>query len=329
MRNDDYWGPKPAFKYVRIRIIPEQATQIAELISGGVDIIKAVPPDQMDVINKSGAGAHRDLADPAHGLPPARPGRPRGPEPLPGQARAAGRQPGRRHRRRSSSTCSTASVTARRPPSIRWPSASTRASSPTSRTWPRPRSSSPRPASRTGSRSASCAGAADRRARRCSRPRTPSSPTWPRPASGPSSEWSARVGPFTNLVRDSKADPMFEWSWGYYSVFDADAILYDVMTCGEPYSYYCNKALDDLVIQGRSTLDTKKRHGDLHQGPEAPLRRRRLPLQVGAARRLGHQQPHRLRGAARRDRPDVRRDARGRSKRGAHSPRRTSGPRRP
>src|SRR5206468_12846648 len=31
-----------------------QATQIAGLLSGGVDIIKAVPPDQMDVINKSG-----------------------------------------------------------------------------------------------------------------------------------------------------------------------------------------------------------------------------------------------------------------------------------
>src|SRR6266508_3406941 len=54
VRNDDYWGPKPAFKYARVRIIPEQATQIAELVSGGVDIIKAVPPDQMDVINKSG-----------------------------------------------------------------------------------------------------------------------------------------------------------------------------------------------------------------------------------------------------------------------------------
>src|SRR3989454_9364718 len=54
VRNDDYWGPKPAFKYVRIRIIPEMATLIAELISGGVDVIKAVPPDQMDVINKSG-----------------------------------------------------------------------------------------------------------------------------------------------------------------------------------------------------------------------------------------------------------------------------------
>src|SRR5437763_1540741 len=54
VRNDDYWGPKPAFKHVRVRIIPEQATQIAELISGGVDVIKAVPPDQIDVINKSG-----------------------------------------------------------------------------------------------------------------------------------------------------------------------------------------------------------------------------------------------------------------------------------
>jgi ABC-type transport system substrate-binding protein len=67
------------------------------------------------------------------------------------------------------------------------------------------------------------------------------------------------IGPFVNLVRDSKAEPMFEWSWGYYSVFDTDAILYDVMTCNQPYSYYCNKAFDDLVHQGRSTLDAKKR----------------------------------------------------------------------
>jgi ABC-type transport system substrate-binding protein len=31
------------------------------------------------------------------------------------------------------------------------------------------------------------------------------------------------------------------------------------MKCGEPYSYYCNPALDDLISQGRSTLDQKKR----------------------------------------------------------------------
>jgi len=60
-------------------------------------------------------------------------------------------------------------------------------------------------------------------------------------------------------IKENKMSPMFDFSWGYYSVFDADAVLYDVMKCGEPYSYYCNKALDDLIIQGRSTLDAKKR----------------------------------------------------------------------
>jgi ABC-type transport system substrate-binding protein len=69
----------------------------------------------------------------------------------------------------------------------------------------------------------------------------------------------ADIGPYVNQVRDGKSGPMFTWSWGYYSVFDADAILYDIMKCGEPYAYYCNKAMDDLIIQGRSTLDQKKR----------------------------------------------------------------------
>jgi len=70
------------------------------------------------------------------------------------------------------------------------------------------------------------------------------------------------VGDNTVLVaqiKEGKSGPMFNWSWGYYSVFDADAILYDVFKCGEPYSYYCNKELDDLIHAGRSTLDQKKR----------------------------------------------------------------------
>ncbi|MCA1667345.1 MAG: ABC transporter substrate-binding protein, partial [Thermomicrobia bacterium] len=33
-RNDDYWGPKPAFKNATFRIIPDIATQIAELLAG-------------------------------------------------------------------------------------------------------------------------------------------------------------------------------------------------------------------------------------------------------------------------------------------------------
>ena len=67
------------------------------------------------------------------------------------------------------------------------------------------------------------------------------------------------VGPYVAQVKEGKAGPMFNWSWGYYSVFDADAILYDVFKCGESYSYYCNKELDDLIQAGRSTLDPKKR----------------------------------------------------------------------
>jgi peptide/nickel transport system substrate-binding protein len=67
------------------------------------------------------------------------------------------------------------------------------------------------------------------------------------------------IGPYVTQVKEGKAGPMFEWSWGYYSVFDADAILYDVMKCNEAYSYYCNKELDDLIVAGRSTLDAKKR----------------------------------------------------------------------
>jgi len=60
-------------------------------------------------------------------------------------------------------------------------------------------------------------------------------------------------------AKEGKLGPMMNWSWGYYSVFDTDAILYDMFKCGEFYSYYCNKELDDLIISGRSTLDQKRR----------------------------------------------------------------------
>jgi hypothetical protein len=54
-RNDNYWGPKPAFKYAKIRIIPDKATQVADLLAGGVDLVRALPPDQIEVLKASGA----------------------------------------------------------------------------------------------------------------------------------------------------------------------------------------------------------------------------------------------------------------------------------
>ncbi len=52
--NDAYWKGAPAIKTIVFRVIPETATQIAELLSGGVDIIRAIPPDQLPVIERSG-----------------------------------------------------------------------------------------------------------------------------------------------------------------------------------------------------------------------------------------------------------------------------------
>src|SRR3990170_3508359 len=52
--NDQYWKGAPAVKTIAFPVIPETATQSAELLSGGVDIIRAVPPDQISAIGKSG-----------------------------------------------------------------------------------------------------------------------------------------------------------------------------------------------------------------------------------------------------------------------------------
>ena len=308
MRNDDYWGPKPAFKYVRIRIIPEQATQIAELISGGVDIIKAVPPDQMDVINKSGQA--RTATSPILRTAMLQLD----------QAGRAGPNPFQDKRVRQAANMAVdidsiikhvinglgdRTATTINPMAFGYDASIKPYKQDLAQAkkllaeagFPNglevgflrgpSRSSSPGVIQTSDAIVADLAKAGIRTKQRM----------------------VGEIGPFTNLVRDNKADPMFEWSWGYYSVFDADAILYDVMTCNQPYSYYCNKALDDLVIQGRSTLDAKKRQEIYTKAQKLSDGGRRLPLQVGPARRLGRQQPDRLRGAAGRDRPDVHRDA--------------------
>jgi peptide/nickel transport system substrate-binding protein len=257
VRNDDYWGPKPAFKYVRVRIIPEQATQIAELISGGVDVIKAVPPDQMDVINKSGGA--RTSTSPILRTAMLQLD----------QAGRTGKNPFQDRRVRQAANLAVdmdaiikhvlnglgdRTATTINPMAFGFdPSV-------------KPYRTDPAAAKKLLTEAGYPNGV-----------EVGFLQTGPivEPALSQTSEaitadlakvglrtrkrYIGEIGPFVNLVRDGKAEPMFEWSWGYYSVFDADAILFDVMKCGEPYSYYCNKELDDLILQGRSTLDAKKR----------------------------------------------------------------------
>src|SRR5215813_3734138 len=246
VRNDDYWGPKPAFKYVRIRIIPEQATQIAELVSGGVDVINksgqahtSTSPIlrtaflQLDQAGRSGPNPFQDrrvrlaanlavdvdsiikhvingLADrTATTVNPM----------------AFGFDPSLKPYKQDLAQAKKLLADAGFPNGLEVGLMSTG------------------PTVEPGLIQTSDAIVAD----------------LAKAGIRTKQRFVGEVGPFTNLVRDNKADPMFTWSWGYYSIFDADAVLFDTMTCDQPYSYYCNKALDDLVIQGRSTLDPKKR----------------------------------------------------------------------
>ncbi|MGH7324853.1 MAG: ABC transporter substrate-binding protein [Candidatus Rokuibacteriota bacterium] len=257
VRNDDYWGPKPAFKYVRVRIIPETVTQIAELISGGVDVIKAVPPDQMDVIDKSGQA--RTTTSPILRTAFLQLD----------QAARSGPNPFTDLRVRQAANLAADMdaiikhvlnglgdrvATTINPMAFGFDSGL------------KPYKPDPERAKKLLAE-AGYPNGIDVRFR--------TGPAIVEPGLRQTSEaivadlakvgirtqqnYIGEIGPFVTQVKEGKAGPMFEWSWGYYSVFDADAILYDVLRCGEAYSYYCNKALDDLIHAGRSTLDSKKR----------------------------------------------------------------------
>ena len=257
VRNDDYLGAKPAFKNLRIRIIPEQATQIAELISGGVDIIKAVPPDQMDVIDKSGQA--RTATSPILRTAMLQLD----------QAARGGPNPFTDKRVRQAANLAVdadgiikhvlnglgdRTATAINPMAFGW-------------------DANLKPYKQDVARAKKLLSEAG----------YPNGlditfhtgPPVVEPAIQQTNDAivadmakagfrvkQSYIGDNTVLVariKEGKSGPMFNWSWGYYSVFDADAILYDVFKCGEPYSYYCNKELDDMIHAGRSTLDQKKR----------------------------------------------------------------------
>src|SRR2546425_4068549 len=257
VRNDDYWGAKPAFKYVRVRIIPEQATQIAELLSGGVDVIKAVPPDQMDVINKSGHA--RTSTSPILRTAFIQLD----------QAGRSGKNPF--HDRRVRQAANLAAdmdgiikhvlnglgdrvATVVNPMAFGF--------DPSVKPYKQDLAQAKKLLAEAGFPNGFEVGFM--RTQPIVEPgliQTSDAIVADLAKAGirTKARMVGEVGPFTNLIRDNKADPMFEFSWGYYSIFDADAIFYDVMSCNQPYSYYCNKALDDLIIQGRSTLDAKRR----------------------------------------------------------------------
>jgi peptide/nickel transport system substrate-binding protein len=60
-------------------------------------------------------------------------------------------------------------------------------------------------------------------------------------------------------TRAGQHGPMAETSWGSYSVFDADGILWDMLHSSSPFAYYENKELDKILLEARSILEDDKR----------------------------------------------------------------------
>lgn len=56
-RNPNYWGPKPIFKTVVFRIVPNPATRVADLQSGKADLAMYLTPDQVSTLKSSGLHA--------------------------------------------------------------------------------------------------------------------------------------------------------------------------------------------------------------------------------------------------------------------------------
>jgi peptide/nickel transport system substrate-binding protein len=257
IRNDDYWDRKPVYKYVRVRIIPEMATQIAELLSGGVDIMKAVPPDQFDVINKSGVA--RTATTPilrTSMIQLDQAGR-SGPNPFtdPRVRKAAnmavemdgiikhvlngyadrfatainplafGYDPSLKPYRQDIATAKKLLAEAGYPNGIDV------------------RFQTGLETAEPGLLQTNEAIIADL---------TKAGIRTQQNYIGDQTVYIARL-------RDGKAGPMFNFTWGYTSIFDADAILYQVFSCQSHWSYYCNKELDQLTLAGRSVLDENKR----------------------------------------------------------------------
>ncbi len=51
VRNETYWGPKPAFENVTVKFIANDAARVAALRSGAVDLIDAVPPGDVKTLS--------------------------------------------------------------------------------------------------------------------------------------------------------------------------------------------------------------------------------------------------------------------------------------
>jgi peptide/nickel transport system substrate-binding protein len=266
-RNDNYWGPKPAYKYAKIRIVPDISTQIAELLSGGVDLVRALPPDQIEVVNASGVARHMIAPILRTAFIQV------------DSAGRSGKHPVQdvRVRRAMNHAVNidgyikyilggeadrTATVVNPKAfgfdPNIPFYEYDPEKAKQLLKEAGYPNGFELRfrtglSTVEPGMEQTSQALAADLE----------------KVGIKVKFDLINEIGPYVTQVKEGKAGPMFTWSWGYYSVFDADGILYDLFHCGgldennqpksTPWAYYCNEQVDAWIQEARSTIDAQQR----------------------------------------------------------------------
>jgi peptide/nickel transport system substrate-binding protein len=255
-RNDNYWGPKPALKYAKIRIIPDKATQVAELLAGGIDLVRALPPDQIEVLKASG-NAYVTTA------PVLRTAFIQ----LDSQARTeANPFTDKRVRQAINYGANMEKIIkfvlngqAVRTANVINPLAF--GHDPNVKPYPYDPDKAKKLLAEAGY-------ANGFEVRFLS---TGADVPAQKQAAEAIQADLAKIGIRLKInhiedtnsvvaqVKEGKAGPMFQWSWGYYSVFDADGILFDIFHSGNPWAYYWSEATDKLIDEGRSTLDAEKR----------------------------------------------------------------------
>jgi peptide/nickel transport system substrate-binding protein len=255
-RNENYWGAKPAIKYAKIRIIPDKATQVADLLAGGIDIVRALPPDQIEVLKASGA-AYVTTA------PVLRTAFIQ----LDSQGRTE-KNPFMDKRVRQAVNYGTnidkiiefvLDGQAKRTANVINPLAF--GYDPDVKPYPY----DPEKAKKlladagypNGFEVRFLSTGAD-------------VPAQKQAAEAIQADL-AKIGVHLKInhiedtnsvvaqVKEGKGGPMFQWSWGYYSVFDADGILYDIFHSGNPWAYFWSDETDKLIDEGRSTLAQERR----------------------------------------------------------------------
>ncbi len=254
-RNDNYWGPKPAFRYFKYVVIPEVTTQIAELLNGNIDVMRGVPTDQVNTINNSGRArvvSQRILRTGFVGLDSK--GR-TAPNPfMDVRVRHAAN-----HAVNIESYIKNLQPGGDRAPALVNPMAFGYDPA------VKPHEYDPDKAKSLLAQAGYPSGF-EVTFNRTNASLLPNA----RLVFEAMQRDLEKVGirakfqvhesrAFTDMVSQGKGGPMYEWSWGYYSVFDADGILWDMLHSSSPFSYYSNPELDRLLLEARSTLDEEKR----------------------------------------------------------------------